>query len=89
MWTVLSEEEQHERFMQLKMRVQHLRKDGKLDSAEGLPGAGVTYSATLLALMGLSRVGEENQRLEEVEKIKQMEKEGQLAYFCVNCCFIF
>ena len=76
MWTVLSEGEQHERFIQLKMRVQRLRKDDKLDGAEGLPGAGALYSATLLALMGLSRIGEENQRLEEAEKIKQMEKEG-------------
>ena len=77
MWTVLSEGEQHERFIQLKMRVQRLRKDDKLDGADGLPGAGALYSATLLALMGLSRIGEENQRLEEAEKIKQMEKEGQ------------
>ena len=78
MWTVLSEHEQSERFMQLKMRVQRLRKDGKLDTANSLPGAGVTYSSSLLELMGLSRIGEENQRLEEAEIIKQMEKEGKL-----------
>ena len=77
MWTVLSEHEQHERFMQLKMRVQRLRKEGKLDAADALPGAGVTYSASLLALMGLSRIGEEKQRLDEAEKVKEMEKEGK------------
>ena len=81
MWTVLSEHEQSERFMQLKMRVQRLRKDGKLDSANTLPGAGLGYSASLLALMGLSRVGEEKQRLEETEIIKQMENEGKLLNF--------
>ena len=77
MWTVLSEDEQQERFMQLKMRIQRLRKDGKLDGANGLPGAGLTYSFNLLALMGFSRMGEEIQRLEESERIKQMEDEGK------------
>lgn len=77
MWTVLSEDEQQERFMQLKMRVQRLRKDGKLDAANSLPGAGHTYTTNLLALMGFSRIGEEILRLEESEKIKQMEKEGK------------
>ena len=80
MWTVLSEHEQTERFMQLKMRVQRLRKDGKLDNADGLPGAGLTYSASLLSLMGLSRIGVEKQQLEEAEKIKEMEKEGKWAF---------
>ena len=89
MWTVLSEGEQHERFMQLKMRVQRLRKDDKLDGADGLPGAGALYSATLLALMGLSRIGEENQRLEEAEKIKQMEKEGQFYELVVHYFALF
>ena len=89
MWTVLSEGEQHERFMQLKMRVQRLRKDDKLDGADGLPGAGALYSATLLALMGLSRIGEESQRLEEAEKIKQMEKEGQFYQLVVRYFTLF
>ena len=78
MWTVLSEEEQQERLMQLKMRVQRLRKDSKLDGANSLPGAGLTYFFNLLALMGFSRIGEEKQQLEETEKIKEMEKEGKL-----------
>jgi len=77
MWTVLSEDEQQERFMQLKMRVQRLRKDGKLDGANSLPGAGLTYSSNLQALMGFSRIGEEVQRLEESKQIKQMEKDGK------------
>ena len=77
MWTVLSEDEQQERFMQLKMRVQRLRKDGKLDGANSLPGAGLLYSSNLQALMGFSRMGEEIQRLEESKKIKQMEKDGK------------
>ena len=75
MWTVLSEDEQQERFMQLKMRVQRLRKDGKLDDANSLPGAGFMYSANLQALMGFSRIGEEVQRIEESELIKQMGKD--------------
>ena len=77
MWTVLSEDEQQERIMQLKMRVQRLRKDGKLDGTNSLPGAGLTYTSNLLALMGFSRIGEEVQHLNESEKIKQMEQEGK------------
>ena len=77
MWTVLSEDEQQERFMQLKMRVRRLRKDGKLDSANSLPGAGLTYSSNLQALMGFSRIGEEIQQLKESAQIKQMEKDGK------------
>ncbi len=76
MWPVLSADEQHERFMQLKMRVQRLRKEGKLDASNSLPGAGHTYTSNLLALMGFSRIGEEVLRLEESEKIKQMQNEG-------------
>ena len=45
MWTVLSEQEQSERFMQVKMRVQRLRKDAELDGAVTLPGANLAYSA--------------------------------------------
>ena len=63
--------------MQLKMRVQRLRKDGKLDGDNSLPGARLMYSSNLQALMGLSRIGEEVQRLEESELIKQMEKDGK------------
>ena len=63
--------------MQLKMRVQRLRKDGKLDGDNSLQGAGLMYSSNLQALMGLSRIGEEVQRLEESELIKQMEKDGK------------
>ena len=74
---MLSEDEQQERFMQLKMRVQRLRKDGKLDGDNSLPGARLMYSSNLQALMGLSRIGEEVQRLEESELIKQMEKDGK------------
>ena len=77
MWTVLSEDEQQERFMQLKMHVQRLRKDGKLDGVNSLPGAGLMYHFNLQALMGFGRIGEEVQRLEESEQIKQMEKEGK------------
>ena len=77
MWTVLSEDEQQERFMQLKMRYQRLRKDGKLDDANSLPGAGLMYSSNLQALMGFSRIGEEVQRIEESELIKQMGKDGK------------
>ena len=77
MWVVLSEDEQQERFMQLKMRVQRLRKDGKLDGDNSLPGARLMYSSNLQALMGLSRIGEEVQRFEESELIKQMEKDGK------------
>ena len=77
MWTVLSEDEQQERFMQLKMRVQRLQKDGKLDSASRLPGAGLMYSSNLQALMGFSRIGEEIQQLKESAQIKQMEKDGK------------
>lgn len=77
MWTVLSENEQSERFMQVKMRVERLRKEGKIDGADSLPGAGVMYSSSLLALMGLSRIGEEKQKLEEAEIIKRMESEGK------------
>ena len=77
MWTVLSEDEQQERFMQIKMRVQRLRKDGKLDDANNLPGAGLMYSSNLQALMGFSRIGEEVQRIEESELIKQMGKDGK------------
>ena len=76
MWTVLSEHEQSERFMQFKMRVERMRKEGKLDGADKLPGAGILYSASLLAMMGLSRIGEEKQRSEEAEMTKQMESEG-------------
>ena len=76
MWTVLSEHEQSERFMEVKMRVERMCKEGKLDGADRLPGAGISYSASLLAMMGLSRVGEEKQRIEEAEMIKQMESEG-------------
>ena len=76
MWTVLSEHEQSERFMEVKMRVERMRKEGKLDGANKLPGAGISYSASLLAMMGLSRVGEEKQRIEEAEMMKQMESEG-------------
>lgn len=83
MWTVLSEQEQSERFMQVKMRVQRLRKDAELDGAVTLPGANLAYSASLLSLMGLSRTGEEKQRVEEAEMIKQMETEGRLA--CLVC----
>ena len=77
MWTVLSEDEQQERFMQLKMHIQRLRKDGKLDGAHSLPGAGLMYSSNLQALMGFSRIGEEFQRVEESARIKQMEKDGK------------
>ncbi|PFX16028.1 hypothetical protein AWC38_SpisGene19720 [Stylophora pistillata] len=77
MWTVLSEDEQYERLMQVKMRVQRLRKDSKLDGANSLPGAGLTFFSNLLALMGLSRMGDEIQQREEAEKIKEMEKEGK------------
>lgn len=77
MWTVLSEDEQQERFMQLKMRVRRLRKDGKLDSANSLPGAGFMYASNLQALMGFSRIGEEIQQLKESAQIKQMEKDGK------------
>lgn len=77
MWTVLSEHEQSERFMEVKMRVERMRKEGKLDGANKLPGAGISYSASLLAMMGLSRVGEEKQRIEEAEMMKQMESEGK------------
>ena len=77
MWVVLSEDEQQERFMQLKMRVQRLRKDGKLDGDNSLPGARLMYSSNLQALMGFSRIGEEVQRFEESELIKQMEKDGK------------
>ena len=78
MWTVLSEDEQHERFMQLKMRVQRLRKEGKLDAGvNSLPGAAHPYASNLLALMGFSRIGEEVQHFDESEKIKQMEKDGK------------
>ena len=83
MWTVLSEHEQSERFMQVKMRVQRLRKDAKLDDAVALPGANLACSASLLSLMGLSRTGEEKQRVEEAEMIKQLEAEGRLA--CLVC----
>ena len=76
MWTVLSEHEQSERFMEVKMRVERMRKEGKLDGANKLPGAGISYSGSLLAMMGLSRVGEEKQRIEEAELMKQMESEG-------------
>ena len=78
MWTVLSEHEQSERFMEVKMRIERMRKEGKLDGADRLPGAGISYSASLLAMMGLSRVGEEKQRIEEAEMIKQMESEGNM-----------
>ena len=77
MWTVLSEDEQHERLMQLKMRVQRLRKDSKLDGANSLPGAGLTFFFNLSALMGLSRIGDEIQQQKEAEKIKELEKEGE------------
>ncbi|RMX39987.1 hypothetical protein pdam_00022972 [Pocillopora damicornis] len=76
MWTVLSEDEQHERLMQLKMRVQRLRKDSKLDGANSLPGAGLTFFFNLSALMGFSRIGDEIQQQKEAEKIKELEKEG-------------
>ena len=78
MWTVLSEHEQHERLMQLKLGVQRLWKEGKLDGTDSLPGAGKLYAATLLALMGYSRTGEKLKEAEESEKIKQLEKEGGL-----------
>ena len=74
---MLSQDEQQERFMQLKMRVQRLRKDGKLDGTNSLPGAGLMFSSNLQALMGFSRIGEEVQRLEESELIKQMGKDGK------------
>ena len=74
---MLSEDEQYERLMQVKMRVQRLRKDSKLDGANSLPGAGLTFFSNLLALMGLSRMGDEIQQREEAEKIKEMEKEGK------------
>ena len=74
---MLSEDEQQERFMQLKMRVQRLRKDGKLDGANSLPGGGLMFSSNLQALMGFSRIGEEVQRLEESELIKKMGKDGK------------
>ena len=83
MWTVLSENEQSERFMQVKMRVERLRKEGKIDGADSLPGAGVMYSSSLLALMGLSRIGEEKQKLEEAEIIKGMESEGKFAIYFI------
>ena len=88
MWTVLSEDEQQERFMQLKMHVQRLRKEGKLDGANSLPGAGLMYSSNLQALMGFSRIGEEVQRLEESEQIKEMEKDGKDLSARVNTGFI-
>lgn len=80
MWTVLSEHEQSERFMEVKMRVERMRKEGKLDGANKLPGAGISYSASLLAMMGLSRVGEEKQKIEEAEMMKQMESEGNIEH---------
>ena len=78
MWAVLSENEQLERLMQLKLRVRKLRKDGKMEAAVSLPGAGLVYSTNLLALMGYSRAGAKQLREEEAEMKKSMEAQGMV-----------
>ena len=76
MWTVLSEQEQQERLMQLKLHVRKLRKEGKLEAAAGLPGASQVYPETLLALMDYSRQGKKRQREQEEGLKKRFRDEG-------------
>ena len=88
MWAVLSENEQYEKVMQQKLHVRKLRKEGKMEAAVGLPGAGLVYTSNLLALMGHSRAGGKLVIEKEQEMRKVMEDQGGYGLGCFGPCLV-
>eukprot|EP00111_Clytia_hemisphaerica_P002852 TCONS_00008039-protein len=72
MWQTLSEHEQHQKLLQLKMKEEKLRREGKLETmAIHLPGASTAVQYNVFGLMGESeaeleqRITDQNSKVEE------------------------
>lgn len=72
MWQAMSEHEQHEKLLQLKLKEEKLRREGKLDTmAIHLPGARSSVEYNVFGLMGESISQLEKRISDEEEKIKE------------------
>lgn len=72
MWQAMSEHEQHEKLVQLKLKEEKLRREGKLDTmAIHLPGARSAVEYNVFGMMGESIAELEKRIADEEEKVKE------------------
>lgn len=82
MWQAMSEHEQHEKLLQLKLKEEKLRREGQLETmAIHLPGSRVAVEYNVFGLMGESVAELEKRINDEEEKVKESGK--------MLLCFIF
>ena len=75
MWAAFPEKEQHDRLLQLKVKEEKLRRDGKLETmAPSLPGARHQFNYSLLWAMGESQADSDKRSKAMKEKEKESGK---------------
>jgi len=72
MWQTLSEHEQHQKILQLKMKEEKLRREGKLETMViHLPGASSAVQYNVFGLMGESEADLDKRVKDQEAKVEE------------------